>query len=308
MELTYILDEDPNFTYYKNVYMILANHHAHTNFSDGIGDPADFLQSAIDKRLTAYGFSDHAPIPGFDLSAMKMEDLPGYLDSIDNLQAEAGDRIQIHTALEVDYIPGVIDINSPHIVDAELDYTIGAVHYVEFFEDGSPWGFEASEEQFQRGISELFRGDIRSAIERYYQLISEMVLQTTPSVVAHLDRIKRYNTGGRFFDERSEWYRRAVNDALDVIAESGSIMEVNTKGYYSGQTKETYPGDAILREAFKRGIPVHLASDAHHEDHIISGFRWGMRLLREVGYRQTSVFLDKTWQSVPLQRPRLYVS
>lgn len=288
--------------------MILANHHAHTNFSDGKSDPIAFLQSAIDKRLTAYGFSDHAPIPGFDRTAMKMEDLPTYLDTIDNLQAEAGDQIQIHKALEVDYIPGVIDINSSHIANADLDYTIGAVHYVEFFDDGSPWGFEANEEQFQRGVTEIFRGDIRSAIERYYQLIREMVLQTNPSVVAHLDRIKRYNGKGRFFDETSEWYRKAVFDTLDVIAEAGSIMEVNTKGFYSGQTQETYPGDAILREAFKRDIPVHLASDAHHEDHIISGFRWGMRLLREVGYRQTSVFLDKTWQSVPLQRPRLYVS
>ena len=54
-------------------------------------------------------------------------------------------------------------------------------------------------------------------------------------------------------------------------------------------------------------IPVHLASDAHHPDKIISGLRYGMRTLREVGYRETNLYLDDTWHAVALQRPRLYV-
>ena len=44
--------------------MQLANHHAHSHFSDGIKGPEVYLKRAIEEGLKVYGFSDHAPIPG----------------------------------------------------------------------------------------------------------------------------------------------------------------------------------------------------------------------------------------------------
>lgn len=288
--------------------MQLANHHAHSFFSDGKMSPEDYLKNAIDQQLLVYGFSDHAPIPGANFGAMKMEKLKDYIQEIDRLKEHYGDQIQIYRSLEVDYIPGMINPGSPHILDAQLDYIIGAVHYVDFFADGRPWGFESSIQRFQQGVNEIFDGDYQAALNRYYELIREMVDQHRPNIVAHLDRIKKHNLGDRFYREDAKWYRDMVTQTLETIATSGSILEVNTKGLYRGDLNESYPGKWVLEIARELKIPVNLGSDAHHPDDITKGFDRAGRLLQEVGYETTRIFLDGSWQDVKLVRPVIYSS
>jgi histidinol-phosphatase (PHP family) len=288
--------------------MQLANHHAHSHFSDGRLSPEDYLKNAIDQELLLYGFSDHAPIPDAGFGAMDIQDLPNYLQEVDRLKEQYGDRIQIYKSLEVDYIPEMINVESQHIRDADLDYTIGAVHYVNFFDDGRPWGFEASSENFERGIREIFQGDVQAAMSRYYELIREMVLNFCPDVVAHLDRIKKLNKGDRFFSEKEGWYRNEVIQTLEVIAGSGTVMEVNTKSFYKKELEDTYPGKWVLEISREMGIPVNIGSDAHHPDDITKGFDHTSRLLREVGYTTTRIFLDGIWQEVELVKPLIYTT
>lgn len=286
--------------------MQLANHHAHSHFSDGRLTPEDYLKNAIDQELIIYGFSDHAPIPHADFGEMTMEDLSVYLKEIDRLKEKYGNQIQIYKSLEVDYIPGMISLESKHIQEADLDYTIGAVHYVNFFQDGSPWGFEASLAHFEKGIDEIFHGDVKTALQRYYELIREMVRDYTPDVVAHLDRIKKLNKGDRFFSENADWYRDEVVRTLETIAQAGVIMEVNTKSFYKKELDETYPGKWALGIAREMNIPVNIGSDAHHPDDITKGFDHAGRVLQEVGYKTTRIFLDGIWQEVELVKPMIY--
>lgn len=280
--------------------MQLANHHAHSHFSDGRASAEDFLLEALEQGLLLYGFSDHAPIPLADFGSMAMSELAGYANEIERLRAMYGDRIQIYRSLEVDYIPDLISVDSEHIQRAELDYSIGAVHYVDYLDNGRPWGYESSHEQFEAGLAQIFGGRVRTAIERYYALIREMVENHPPDIVAHLDRIKKLNADNRYFREDADWYRDAVLATLDTIAAGGAIMEVNTKGYYKGESTEPYPSRWVLAEARRRDIPVHLSSDAHDPQHITGGFGDIARLLGEVGYTETTLFLDGKWQPVPL--------
>lgn len=283
--------------------MQLANHHAHSHFSDGRLSPREYLQEAIAQGLTTYGFSDHAPVPGSSAGLMSLEQLERYLAEIDTLKEVYAEDIQVYKSLEVDYIPGIITLDSSHILEAELDYVIGAVHFVDAFADGTPWGFESSVEDFERGVTQLFHGSIQYTIERYYTLIREMVDSFRPTIVAHLDRIKKWNRGERFFSESSPWYQDAVEKTLLSIADAGSIMEVNTKGYYKNETTEPYPGRMVLAKAREMGIPVHLASDAHHPENITKGFEFGTSILLEAGYEQVSVLLDGEWMPISL-KPR----
>lgn len=288
--------------------MQLANHHAHSHFSDGRLTPEEYLKNAIDQRLLSYGFADHAPIPLDNFRAMEMDQLDAYLAEVDRLKAQYEAQIQVYKSLEVDYIPGVINIHSPHVVAADLDYTVGAVHFVERFANGRPWGFEASHENFQRGIDEVFDGDVRQAISRYYALIREMVTEHCPDVVAHLDRIKKLNKGDRYFSEDEDWYRQEVLETLVLIAGSGAVMEVNTKGFYKKEIEETYPGKWVLQVARELNIPVHLSSDAHHPDDITKGFEFAGGVLKDIGYRTTCIFLDGSWQEVELAPAAVYTN
>jgi len=49
------------------------------------------------------------------VGTMEMGDMPTYRNAIDFLKEAYQDRIEIYRSLEVDFIPGVISIHSPHI-------------------------------------------------------------------------------------------------------------------------------------------------------------------------------------------------
>lgn len=280
--------------------MQLANHHAHSDFSDGRGKAETYLQQAIAQGLKTYGFSDHAPIPIEGFGHMQAEDygLTQYLAEIDRLKAAYGDRIGIYKSLEVDYIPEVISLHSPHIVAADLDYSLGAVHFVGYLNNGLPWGFEGD---FDSGLQQIFGGDARAAVTRYYELMREMISGTKPQIVAHLDRIKKRNAGEKYFSESADWYRQEVMATLETVAAAGSIMEVNMKGYYQGETDTSYPSPWILEQALQLDIPVHLSSDAHDPEKITGGFDFGAEIIYGAGYRELTILLDGEFQPVPLQ-------
>ncbi|MCB0685826.1 MAG: histidinol-phosphatase [Saprospiraceae bacterium] len=285
----------------------LFNHHTHTNFSDGQDSLENFVRKAVHLNMITLGFSDHAPIPMTDLVGIAPDQLSVYSQRIDELKKQLENQIQIYKSLEVDYIPGLISVHNPHIVNANLDYTIGAVHYVDGFSDGSFWSFEKSQVIFEQGLEMIFHGDIRQLITRYYTLIDEMVNDHTPDVVAHLDRIKKWNKNNRYFDESEKWYRCILMTTLENIARKGIILEVNTKGFYKKETEDTYPSRWILEMANELKIPTHLASDAHQIDHLRGGFEFGLKQLQKVGYKRTFVMLDDQWQDSKLLEKRIYI-
>lgn len=277
-----------------------TNYHSHTEFSDGKGKPKKYAKRAAAMGLQAYGFSDHAPFPLPCEWAMKASDLKKYIKSIKELKKEFKDQLEIYTSLEVDYIPDVISINSEAIKELPLDYTIGSVHYVDQFADGTPWCIDGPNSVFKMGLNQLFEGDIRMAVHRYYQLVREMVSVACPTIIGHLDRIKRNNKEERYFSEEKKWYRKEVKKTLETIAQSDAIMEVNTKGYYKKRHDEAYPSTWILELSREMNIPVHIASDAHHPDDIVAGFEFARKELLKVGYKEVRILLNDKWQSVPL--------
>ncbi|PPK85292.1 histidinol-phosphatase (PHP family) [Neolewinella xylanilytica] len=252
---------------------MLTNHHAHTYYSDGVGAPEEYVERALREGFTSYGFSDHAPIPFAGISSMSVTDLSDYIAEIDRLRLRFGDRIKLYKSLEVDYIPEVINVDSTHIRAAGLDYTVGAVHYIDYLPDGMPWSFQRANPVFEEGINTIFGGNPRAMVERYFSLVREMVATHPPSIVAHLDRVKKRNQEGRYWDENEPWYRRAVEETLEAIAGAGCIMEVNTRGIYLDEITDTYPTDWVVRRAHQRGIRLQVNSDAHRSEHIAGAFQ-----------------------------------
>ena len=286
------MDKHPKPNYPTTV--ILTNHHAHSTFSDGKAPAETFLQRAIALGMATYGFSDHAPVPIHDFGNMETDRLGKYVTETDRLRSKYADRIEVMRSLEVDYIPGYINVNSAHIQAADLDYTIGAVHYVEQLDD-QPWSFQRAEPSFSRGIDEIFGGSARKMVERYFELVREMVDQHPPDVVAHLDRVKKRNAKGRFWDEHADWFTHQIDLTLDRIAAAGCIMEVNTRGLYRSEIQETYPSRWIVAKAHERGIRLQVNSDAHEVEHITGGFDFAYRALRDMGVEEVTIFRGEAW-------------
>jgi histidinol-phosphatase (PHP family) len=282
-----------------------VNYHSHSLFCDGKAAPEDFVKAAIRRGFQAYGCSSHSPVPFPSKWNMDAGRIQEYLDEISRIRSAYKDIIQVYSGLEVDYIEGYSGYAYRGLKGKGLDYTIGSVHYIGYFPDGSGFCFDGPPETFFRSIEQLYQNDFHKALKRYYQNVRLMVENDSPDIIGHLDKIKMHNTVKPYFREDEEWYRNEVEETLDLIAEKGCVVEVNTRGFYKHNPPVLYPGRWVLEQIFRRKIPVMLNSDAHHPDEIELGFSFAAEILKETGYRTLRVLLDNEWQDKPFSEQGL---
>jgi histidinol-phosphatase (PHP family) len=265
----------------------LFNLHTHTHYCDGSDHPEEYVKAAIEAGFHTLGFSGHAPVPFKNGFAIQSEiELKNYCQSIRKIQDDYRDRISILLALEIDYIRELsqdfIDLKSGY----GLDYTIGSVHLVKNGKSNGFWFIDGPKvESFDRGIQNVFNGDIKRAVTAYFDQINQMVLTQKPDIVGHLDKIKMHNQE-RYFKEDESWYRRLWMETLEIIRQSGLVIEVNTRGIYKGCCKNLYPGEDILSEIFKMRLPITLSADAHEPAEINGHYKHAIQTLKRIGFKE----------------------
>jgi histidinol-phosphatase (PHP family) len=127
-----------------------------------------------------------------------------------------------------------------------------------------------------------------------------MVLTQKPDIVGHLDKIKMHNKG-RYFNEDEAWYKDLWMETLEIIRQSGLVIEVNTRGIYKGRCPDLYPGEEILREIKKMGLPITLSSDAHHPSEINGQYSQAIKDLKKIGFEELWYFSYDGWKSQVIQ-------
>jgi len=273
-----------------------VNYHSHSLFCDGKSAPEDFITAAIAKGFYAYGFSSHAPVPFPSHWNMAVGRLDDYLNEVDRLRSVYTGKIQIYKGVEMDYIDDYWGFRVSGLQKEQIDYVIGSIHYLDRFPDGTFFSFDGQPDDFFRGIEVLYQNDFHKALVSYYHSLRSMVEKEQPDIIGHLDKIKMHNTVRTYFNEEDNWYRDQVEETLDLVARTGCILEVNTRGYYKHNPPMLYPGEWVIERAFSRQIPVTLSSDAHQPDEIESGFAYAAGILKDAGYKSLRVFLDGKWQ------------
>lgn len=282
--------------------MILANFHTHSRFCDGTGELEDYVQDALRLGFHCLGFTSHAPLPFYQSFVMKNEELEDYCALVRDLKLKYWNRIELYLGLEIDFIPGITGVNSLTFQALGLDYTIGSIHIFKTGDQAEYICLDESDAEFERLLRDLFGRDVKRLIKHYYSLIRDMVEQGRPDVIGHLDVVKKFNWGSKYFNEEDSWYRREVLETLPVIASSGAVLEVNTGGISRGYIQDPYPSQWILRECNKLGIPIMLNSDAHSPRNLTTAFTEVIPLLKEAGYFEQRIMLNGTWQNVSLEQ------
>ena len=280
--------------------MIFHNYHTHTKYCDGKDEPERYVEQAISLGFGSLGFSGHAPVPFENNFAILPHDLPVYVNEIRALKKQYQSQIPIYISLEMDYIPGVSADFKVFTETFKLDYAIGSVHLVKregrtglWFIDGS------SNNTYDKGLKELFDGDIRLGVESYYHQIEEMVIHQKPDIIGHFDKIKMHNRN-RYFREDETWYKNIVSNTLQVVTENGSIIEVNTRGLYKKRTDSLFPSPAILSEILKLEIPITLNSDAHLANELNCEYKETHICLKQLGFKSIKVLKDSNWIDQPI--------
>lgn len=271
-----------------------GNFHTHTRHCDGRGEAHEFAEAAVRKGMPRLGFSGHNVVPFPAAWTMPAERLPGYLADVRRVKLDWGGRLEVFLGMEVDYIPGVSSPADPSIRSLGLDYVLGSVHFVDPADGEWNWTVDGPPDEFQKGLSACYGGSVRRLVEAYFARVGEMAA-TRPDIVGHFDIVKKNNRDGRFYSEEDSWYRAASLGALEAVAASGSILEVNTGGIVRNTSGALFPSPFLLREALRLGIPVMVTADAHRPEHLDGHFRETAVLLRELGFRSQRQLTSRGW-------------
>jgi histidinol-phosphatase (PHP family) len=201
--------------------------------------------------------------------------------------------------MEVDYIPGLAGPGHPDILASNLDYIVGSVHFTDTFDDGSYFSIDDATPFFAKGIDEIFEGDIRKLVKRYFQLQKEMLEKEPPQIIGHLDKIRMHNRNRFFFDETDEWYVDQVRSTIRLAAEKGVVVEINTK--YFDATEQTFPSRDHYKWMADHNIPITISSDAHTPKNLLSGFPGVAKLLKESGFSELWQYHQHSGEFVPMK-------
>jgi histidinol-phosphatase (PHP family) len=261
---------------------IRSSYHTHSHYCDGQGQIAEMIEAAIDAGLSEIGISSHAPLPFATEWTMPTERLAAYVDEVHQLQQRYRSQIKVLFGAEIDFIPGagVAAYQQQAIFPLGFDYFVGSVHFLG--RQNPPRSFDGTEQEFREILQDEYEGDIAAAASDYYQRMSQVPSIPGVKIIGHLDLIKRWNATHTYFSGDEPWYVAAVEEALQAIAASGQIVELNTAGWRKG-LGEPYPSRSILSRCRDLGIPITVNSDAHTPADVAAGFEQARALLAEVG-------------------------
>jgi histidinol-phosphatase (PHP family) len=280
----------------------MQNLHTHTRFSDGSDAPEKYIEAALAHGLTALGFSDHSPLPFENSFALKEEEVQKYCEEVQNSKLEIGNwKLEIFLGMEADFIPGMGHPFAYFRENFPIDYLIGSVHLVRNGKSEDLWFIDGPDPAtYDDGLNLLFGGDIRRGVTAYYRQINEMLSTSKMEIIGHLDKIKMHNRG-RLFSEGEGWYSDLVNETLDLVKQTGVIVEVNTRGIYKKRSDTHFPGPELLKKIHELKIPVIISSDAHKPAEVAMLFDETADLLYQVGFREVMELTASGWEMAALR-------
>ena len=252
---------------------MIVDLHNHTPLCNhAVGEIEEYIAQAIKSDTKYFGFSDHAPMDFDPKYRMKFSDMKKYEEDVLNAKEKYKNKIEILLGYEVDYLKGHMD---ERVLNADVDYLIGSVHFV----DG--WGFDNPE-----FIGKYKEQDIDEIWEKYFDTIEEMANSKLFDIVGHLDLIKVF----KFMPNKN--INEMAESALKAIKNADMVLELNVAGYRK-PIGEAYPSPSLLKQAYKLGIPITFASDAHKPEQVSMFNDEVIKMARDIGYTECAVYRNR---------------
>ncbi len=282
--------------------MQLSNYHSHCTFCDGRSFPEDFVKFAIQHQFRAYGFSSHSPLPFETSWNMSKDNMEEYLAEINRLKRKYADQLEIYVSLEIDFLDKTYNPSIDYFQNLPLDYRIGSVHYLPLaypLLEKNMMCMDGSFADYEKALNLHYEGDIRKLIRHYYQSSAEMVEAGGIDIVGHMDKIYMNGQHCKGFSIDAEWYTKEVLEYMDLIAEKGLMVEINTKNLV--KKHETYPHKNFFPALLERKIPVLVNSDCHYPDLVNDGRKEAFELLKAYGFKSTCELVNGVWKEVGIE-------
>ncbi|KAF9907016.1 histidinolphosphatase [Linnemannia zychae] len=264
------------------------------------------VQSAIDRRFTTYGLSEHMPRYNPDQlypeeSHLTIKDLENmydqFLQEAGRLQSKYQDQICLLIGLETEYF----DRESINLVRAlrqplrqyqltielpQVQYIVGSLHHVH----GIPLDF--SQELYLSALETVGKGSWEVLFREYFDAQFEMLQGLEPEVVGHLDLVRIFfstikgchhahtHDSSQGYDHTADGQESNQNQNklteelwtlvkrnVDYVIGYGGLFELNSRAWKKGLA-DAYPQRDILEYILSKNGRVTLSDDSHGPDDV----------------------------------------
>ena len=151
---------------------------------------------------------------------------------------------------------------------------------------------------YKAALDRYFDGDIRKLVTRYFDSTLKMIQAGGIDIVGHMDKIYMNGHKCESFSFDADWYQKPFRATLDLIAEKGLMVEVNTKNLVKKQ--QIFPRKEYLGLLKEMNIPVMVNSDCHYPDLVNDGREEAFNILKELGFKATRELVKGKWEDIPV--------
>ncbi len=269
---------------------LLSNAHTHTAFCDGKNTVREMADAAIARGFVSLGFSIHGWTP-YEITPLSMEREALYRAEVHRAAQEYAGRIEIICGMERDAA-----------FDRSLegfDYHIDSVHYLPYAGEIIPVDYSAA--RVQDGVDRLFGEDYYAYCREYYRMICAVCEKSTADFLGHIDLVRKFNEGNRYFDETDPRYLRPALEAAECAVRRGLPIEINTGAISRGYRSDPYPAPNLLRRIREMGGRIIINSDAHAADAIDFAFPMALELARSCGFKTVLRLRASGFEEIPIE-------
>lgn len=265
-----------------------CDYHVHTSHCDGKNSVEQNVLAAIDNGFLTLGFSGHG-YTDFDTSfCMSKAATEQYKKDIFLAQQKYGDKIELLCGVEKDYFS--------NDTDSEFDYTIGSVHYIK--KGSNYYAVDMSPADVETIINELFGGSFSAFAKEYYKTVANVVQKTNADIIGHFDLVTKYQN--KITLKKDDDYYLAAFDAIEKLAKSGALFEINVGAIARGHRTTPYPEDVLLKHIFKNGGNIIITGDCHKSDALGLNFELAKTLAKNCGFTKRAIIKNKKVEFIKL--------
>lgn len=269
--------------------MLYSDYHLHTTFShDGIATMEEQIKKAIALGLKELCFTEHYDIyEGLKNNTLKTMDVGNYVKHFQEYKEKYKNQIRLKLGIEIGLQPDIKEIISNMVQQYPFDFIIGSSH-ITCKKD------IAMDPTFFEGLTQ------KEAYTKYFKEVLENVKQYDEfDVYGHIDYIVRYGGYENKIIKYSD-YQEILDEILINIIQKGKGIEINTSGYRYGLPQPHPNREILTRYKQLGGEIITIGSDAHKVEDMCSNFEQAMELLKQIGYKNYTIFENREPQFMPL--------
>ena len=261
--------------------------HSSEGSTHGSSTLTELLDAAVARGMRTYGLSNHAPASdarfladderaaGIDIR-QRFAQFEAYAALSKAAVEDYAGRLEVLRGFEAEVVPTATYVEDMSKLRERygFEYVVGSVHFV------GEMPIDVSRELFDVAVARL--GGLEQLLVRYYQEVARMIEGLRPEVVGHFDLPRLLSDGHPAHESRR--VTATANEALEVIAGVGSLLEVNTSGYRKG-LRWPYPAPQPVRRAAELRIAMTFSDDSHQAAQVGSHLETARAYLQGCGVR-----------------------